>query len=1090
MKTMYHFLVFKLGIAFRMNDLKEITKNHLNLFRIPVMGMVAILFFLGINQSAIAQINYATAGANYTQNFDDLLGTVPANNTAIASVLPLGWSFVEAGTNANATFRVDNGSSGSGDTYFVGATSSNERALGSFASGSLTSQYGAVFTNTTGSTLTQFTLTYTGEQWKDGGSAAAILNKLTFSYAVNPTSLTVGTYVNVPNLDFTALINNTTSDAATNGNAANRRTTVTFTVEGLSWATGETLYIKWTDINDLGNDDNLAIDDLTFSALASTPAIVTTGTLAAITTIYGSVSATPTSFEVSGTSISGGIVVTAPTGYLVSLTSGSGYAPSVTVPGIGTIASTIVYVALSNTATVLGSPYSGDIIVSSAGATEVTVATLPSTVTQKQITVAGIFANSKVFDGNTNATLGGTAVLSGVVNNDTVSLEGTPIATFASSAVGVGIVVSVSGYSISGIVAGNYTLIQPSLVADITNSPSPVITSSLTTSIIYGTLAPTYTITATENPTSYNATGLPNGLSINTATGEITGTPTAAPGTYTAIISAINGGGTGNATLEFTITPKNLTVSGALANNKVYDKTTTATISGSILEGIFGADVVTISNSGTFATETVANGVQVTSIQTLGGIDATKYTVTIPSGLTANITPKAVSITSATALNKVFDGTTTATLTGTLFGVISPDVVTLNLSGDFASSAIANGLAVTSTSTISGVDAFNYSLTQPIGLTANITDAILYINQFLGTAICPTQGNIPTMALNAIGTPITRSSVTCQSTGNVFNSTTLNVTANPSPTSYIEFSASASTGNVLNVSSLSFFRQASNSAPNQIEVRYSTDGFATSTVWNSAPISPTSGTFATWDFTDFTTPAAGTVTFRIYPYGTQRADLTTLTAVASTGTFRVDDVTIYGTVAPANTVVNLKLFIEGYYDVSGMRSVKNNQDTVSPLDEVEDITVELHNAFAPYETLFTTTATLKTDGTAVCTFTESISGDYFLVIKGNNLIETWTANFINVGASPVTYDFSTQANKAFGDNMIEVTSGVFALYSGDINQDDNVDGTDYSFWETDSNNFEFGVFSTDLNGDGNVDSADYSIWESNNNIFVSAIFPQ
>jgi hypothetical protein len=74
--------------------------------------------------------------------------------------------------------------------------------------------------------------------------------------------------------------------------------------------------------------------------------------------------------------------------------------------------------------------------------------------------------------------------------------------------------------------------------------------------------------------------------------------------------------------------------------------------------------------------------------------------------------------------------------------------------------------------------------------------------------------------------------------------------------------------------------------------------------------------------------------------------------------------------------------------------------------------------------------------------------------------------------------------------MIEVTSGVFALYSGDINQDDNVDGTDYSFWETDSNNFEFGVFSTDLNGDGNVDSADYSIWESNNNIFVSAIFPQ
>ena len=377
--------------------MKTIFQNLIRFSRVTVIRTVAFVLFLGINLSTYSQINYPTSGANYTQNFDNLLVTVPANNTAIASVLPTGWSFVEAGTNANATFRVDNGASGSGDTYFDGATSSNERALGSLASGSLTSQFGAVFTNTTGATLTQFTLTYTGEQWKDGGSSASVLNKLAFSYAVNPTSLTVGTYTNVTNLDFTALINSTTGDVTTDGNAANRRTTISFTVEGLSWAADQTLYIRWTDTNDLGNDDNLAIDDLTFSASAVPPTISSSGTIAAITTIYGSVSDTPTSFNVSGTSISSGILVTAPTGYLVSLTSGSGYGPSVTVPGSGTITSIPVYVVLSDVATVLSSPYSGDIVLSSAGATPVNVMTQPSSVTQKTLTISGIFANSKVF---------------------------------------------------------------------------------------------------------------------------------------------------------------------------------------------------------------------------------------------------------------------------------------------------------------------------------------------------------------------------------------------------------------------------------------------------------------------------------------------------------------------------------------------------------------------------------------------------------------------------------------------------------------------------------------------------------------------
>ena len=183
----------------------------------------------------------------------------------------------------------------------------------------------------------------------------------------------------------------------------------------------------------------------------------------------------------------------------------------------------------------------------------------------------------------------------------------------------------------------------------------------------------------------------------------------------------------------------------------------------------------------------------------------------------------------------------------------------------------------------------------------NGVKAQIYVNTFTGVSACPTNGNTPTMAANSTGTAASRTTITCNSTANVFNSTTLNNTSSISNTSYIEFSATANSGFILNLTSVSFFRQGSGSAPNKMEVRYSTDGFSTSTTWGSAPVTPTTGITATWDFADFSTGTAGTVTFRIYPYGTTRCDLAA-GAASSTGTFRVDNVTINGTVSAAPTI--------------------------------------------------------------------------------------------------------------------------------------------------------------------------------------------
>src|SRR5205807_4467115 len=61
-----------------------------------------------------------------------------------------------------------------------------------------------------------------------------------------------------------------------------------------------------------------------------------------------------------------------------------------------------------------------------------------------------------------------------------------------------------------------------------------------------------YQIAATNSPTSYSATGLPMGLSVNPSNGLISGTPTAA-GNSSVTLSAVNAGGTGTATLNLTI---------------------------------------------------------------------------------------------------------------------------------------------------------------------------------------------------------------------------------------------------------------------------------------------------------------------------------------------------------------------------------------------------------------------------------------------------------------------------------------------------------------------------------------------------------
>jgi hypothetical protein len=270
-----------------------------------------------VGPAAQAAIVYSTAGSNYTQDFDTLPIT-PSNATLGNS--PIGWvddstspgvnqfsipgfylyhplSLAEGGANGNQRVRVGAGTANTGSMMSWGTLSNTDRALGALVSNTLAPaavlgppavpagvvHYGARFTNNTGAVLTQFTLSYTGEQWRDGGSpptpnVPSLPQGVTFDYKLNAASIQDTGYTAVPTLGFIgpqfgATTQDTSTNVVTNQNdrdgnqAANRVVLGPVTVTGLNWLPGDDLWIRWNDVNDAGNDHGLGIDDLTFSAI-------------------------------------------------------------------------------------------------------------------------------------------------------------------------------------------------------------------------------------------------------------------------------------------------------------------------------------------------------------------------------------------------------------------------------------------------------------------------------------------------------------------------------------------------------------------------------------------------------------------------------------------------------------------------------------------------------------------------------------------------------------------------------------------------------------------------------------------------------
>ena len=210
----------------------------------------------------------------------------------------------------------------------------------------------------------------------------------------------------------------------------------------------------------------------------------------------------------------------------------------------------------------------------------------------------------------------------------------------------------------------------------------------------------------------------------------------------------------------------------------------------------------------------------------------------------------------------------------------------------------------------------------------------------------------------------------------------------------------------------------------------------------------------------------------------------TVTATDILGCARTSTATIQFTTCSSS--INLKLFLQGYYDGSGlMKAVLLNQGVGSNPNITDSIDVELRFPTTPYVVATTKRVALLTNGTATVSL-PSLTGSYYIVVKHRNGLTTWSA--IAVPASG-TYDFTTAANKAFGNNLIQLEPGIWAIYSGDVTNDDNTDLLDMSLIENAITVFASGYVSSDINGDGNVDLLDTPEIEVNISNFIFSLHP-
>jgi len=308
-------------------------------------------------------------------------------------------------------------------------------------------------------------------------------------------------------------------------------------------------------------------------------------------------------------------------------------------------------------------------------------------VNPKVLTLSGVDANDKVYNGNTVAILnGGVSLVGGIESGDDCTLDATgATGTFASPNVANGINVTISGYTLVGAQAGNYSLTQPSSVSKNITAKALTITAN-TINKPYGDV-----LTTGPGKTAFTSSGLVAGetiasVTLTYGTGAAGTDPVAA--TYVGgIVASAPVAGVGFIATNYAITytagdltvaPKSLTIT-ATPVNKTYGTALTsgAGYSGFNAVGLVSGEVagtVTVTyGTGSAANANVGTYNNAVALSALtggsGGFNASNYSISYAD---ANIVvgAKTLTLSGAGVSNKVYDGNTNDTLTNVTSGVV------------------------------------------------------------------------------------------------------------------------------------------------------------------------------------------------------------------------------------------------------------------------------------------------------------------------------------------------------------------------------------------------------------------------------------
>jgi hypothetical protein len=224
--------------------------------------------------AAQASISVDSAAFQYSQSFDSLATSGSALPWVNDSTLA-GWSLFNKDGMALSSYAADTGASNAGAFKSLGNAGSGERAFGgvgsggsyfaSPASGAVAGWMAVALHNDSGAALTGVNLGFDGEQWRNGGNTSA--QTLALEYGIGADFGSVATWTAAgAGFDFSSPVIGASSGMV-DGNGAGLTAGLGGSI-AVAWAADETLWLRWVEVNDAGNDHGLAIDNLSLSVSA------------------------------------------------------------------------------------------------------------------------------------------------------------------------------------------------------------------------------------------------------------------------------------------------------------------------------------------------------------------------------------------------------------------------------------------------------------------------------------------------------------------------------------------------------------------------------------------------------------------------------------------------------------------------------------------------------------------------------------------------------------------------------------------------------------------------------------------------------